>query len=133
VGVVDRAVVEAKALMPGPSGRQVTQSVPTIDWLQAPRERCSPAAGRGSSSAKLYVTAPASHSCVVCATPKSWVKSLPQEDAQGKLQPIRRWYAWIFASQARDTVVSVMSWWARWATDPLKPSAIAEQVGHPAV
>src|SRR5215469_13843576 len=91
------------------------------------------AAGRRSCSPKLYVTAPDSHSCLVCATPKSRLKSLPYDDANGKLQPIRRLYPWIFASGARDTAESVTSWLARWTAEPLKPSAIAEQDGQPAV
>lgn len=37
-----------------------------------------------------------------------------------------------FASGARDIAESVASWFARWITKPLNPSAIAEQAGHPA-
>jgi hypothetical protein len=61
------------------------------------------------------------------------LKSLPNDDAHGKLHPIRRLYACSFASGARDTTQRVMSWFARWTTKPSKPSAIAEQAGHPAV
>jgi hypothetical protein len=60
------------------------------------------------------------------------LKSLPYEDAHGNVQPIRRRYASILANGARDTAVSVTSWLARWTTEPLKPSAIAEQDGQPA-
>ena len=66
-------------------------------------------------------------------TLKSKLKSLPSEDAQGNVQPIRRLYACSFASGARDTAESVTSWFARWTTKPSNPSAIAEQDGHPAV
>ena len=66
-------------------------------------------------------------------TLKSKLKSLPSEDAQGNVHPIRRLYACSFASGARDTAQSITSWLARWTTNPLKPSAIAEQDGHPAV
>jgi hypothetical protein len=34
---------------------------------------------------------------------------------------------------ARDTAESVTSWLARWTTKPSNPSAIVEQVAHPAV
>src|SRR2546426_4838788 len=47
--------------------------------------------------------------------------------------PIRRLYACSFASGARDTAISVTSWFARWTTEPLNPSAIAEHDGQPAV
>src|SRR2546427_3265132 len=64
---------------------------------------------------------------------KSALKSLPDEDAQGNLPPIRRLYACTFASGARDTAASVTSWLARCTAKPLNPSAIVEQVAHPAV
>jgi hypothetical protein len=66
-------------------------------------------------------------------TLKSALKSLPSEDAQGNVHPIRRLYACSFASGARDTAESVTSWFARWTTKPSNPSAIVEQDGHPAV
>jgi hypothetical protein len=66
-------------------------------------------------------------------TLKSKLKSLPSEDAQGNVHPIRRLYACSFASGARDTAESMTSWLARWMTKPSNPSAIAEQEGHPAV
>src|SRR5207249_2878264 len=69
----------------------------------------------------------------VNAASKSKLKSLPCEDAQGNVHAIRRLYAASFASGARDTAQSMTSWFARWTTEPLKPSAIAEQDGHPAV
>ena len=64
---------------------------------------------------------------------KSVLKSLPNEDAQGNVQPIRRLYAWSFARGARDTADSMTSWLARWTAKPSNPSAIVEQVAHPAV
>jgi hypothetical protein len=64
---------------------------------------------------------------------KSALKSPPNEDAQGKFHPIRRLYACSFGSAARDTAQSMTSWLARCTTKPSKPSAIAEQDGHPAV
>jgi hypothetical protein len=60
------------------------------------------------------------------------LKSPPNEDAQGNVHPIRRLYACSFGSGARDTAQSITSWLARCSTDPLKPSAIAEQDGQPA-
>ena len=66
-------------------------------------------------------------------TLKSKLKSLPSEDAQGNVQPIRRLYACSIANGARDTAQSVTSWFARWTTKPSNPSAIAEQDGQPAV
>jgi hypothetical protein len=42
-------------------------------------------------------------------------------------------YPCSFASGARDTAQSITSWLARWTANPLKPSAIAEQAGQPAV
>jgi hypothetical protein len=66
-------------------------------------------------------------------TLKSKLKSLPSEDAQGNVHPIRRLYACSFASGARETAQSITSWLARWTTNPLNPSAIAEQDGQPAV
>src|ERR1700722_5359612 len=119
--------------MPGPSRRYGCQSVPTIDWVKGAWEPSPPAAGRRSSAPKLYATAPAPHSASVCATPKSKLKSLPKEDAPGKLQPIRRLYASSLANGARDTAESVTSWLARWTAESSKPSAIAEQDGQPAV
>ncbi len=46
---------------------------------------------------------------------------------------MRRLYAWMWASGARETAISVTSWFASWMTEPSKPSAIAEQEGHPAL
>ena len=66
-------------------------------------------------------------------TLKSKLKSLPSEDAQGNVHPIRRLYACSFASGARDTADSMTSWFARWTAKPSNPSAIAEQDGQPAV
>jgi hypothetical protein len=65
-------------------------------------------------------------------TLKSKLKSVPDEAAQGNVHAIRRLYACSFARGARDTADRVTSWLARWTTEPLNPSAIAEQDGHPA-
>lgn len=67
------------------------------------------------------------------ATLKSGLKSLPNEDAHGNVQPIRRLNACSFCSGARETAQSITSWLARWMANPLKPSAIAEQDGEPAL
>jgi len=42
-------------------------------------------------------------------------------------------YAWIASIGARETAISTTSWFSRWTCEPLKPSAIAEQAGQPAV
>jgi hypothetical protein len=68
----------------------------------------------------------------VIETLKSKLKSLPDEDAQGKDHPMRSLYACSFASGARDTPQSITSWLARCATEPLKASAIIEHEGQPA-
>src|SRR6266446_6683396 len=59
-------------------------------------------------------------------TLKSALKSLPNDEAHGKLQPIRCLYACSFERGARETAQSITSWFARWTATPLKPSAIAE-------
>src|SRR2546422_4127126 len=51
-------------------------------------------------------------------TLKSGLKSPPNEDAQGNVQPIRFLYACSFASGARDTAESVTSWLATWMAKP---------------
>src|SRR3977135_3271971 len=63
-------------------------------------------------------------------TLKSKLKSPPNEDAQGNVQPIRRLYACSFASGARDTAENAKSWFSRWTAAPLNPSAIDEQDGQ---
>src|SRR5262245_43852952 len=68
----------------------------------------------------------------VNSTLKSALKSLPNEDAQGNVHPIRCLYACTFASGAREIAHSMTSWFARCVTTPLKPSAIDEQDGQPA-
>src|SRR5262249_27681922 len=80
-------------------------------------------------SRKLYSRVPERSCSSVCET----LKSLPNDDAQGKVQPIRFLYASSFSIGARDTAHSITSWFARWIAKPLKPSAIAEQAGQPAV
>src|SRR5207302_8848469 len=66
-------------------------------------------------------------------TLKSKLNSLPREDAQGNVHPIRRLNACSFARGARDTAESVTPWLARWMTKLPNPSAIAEHEGHDAV
>src|SRR5215468_8391880 len=119
--------------MPGLSRVNVAQSVPTVA-ANAVSGPSSPI-GRGGHFAdlKLYSTTPDRNSASVCTTPKSSLKSLPNDEAHGKLQPIRRLYACSFSIRARDTAQSITSWLAMWTTTPLKPSAIAEHDGQPAV
>ena len=64
---------------------------------------------------------------------KSQLKSLSNEEAQGKVQPMRCLKACSLASGAREMAQSITSWLARWTAKPLKPSAIAEQDWQPAV
>src|SRR5207302_2856922 len=61
------------------------------------------------------------------------LKKKKSDDAQGNVHPIRRLYTCSFASGTRDTAESVTSWFARCTTKPSNPSAIVEQVAHPAV
>jgi hypothetical protein len=69
----------------------------------------------------------------VKCTAKSALKSPPNDEAQGNVHPIRCLNACSFASGARETAPSVTSWFARWTAMPLKPSAIEEHDGQPAV
>src|SRR3989442_1358116 len=126
--------------MPGRSRVYVATSVPVMAAISATgpspcfvSELPIPCSCNGGSSRELYSTVPPRCCCSVSETLKSKLKSLPSEDAQGKLQPIRRLNAWSFASGARETAARVTSWLARWTTEPLKPSAIAEHDGQPAV
>ena len=75
---------------------------------------------------------PDCHCSLVYAAWKSKLKSLPNEDAQGKLQPIRRLYACNFSSEAWETKSMVTSRAFKCGTTPLMPSAIDEQVVQPA-
>src|SRR5881397_1522772 len=60
------------ALIPGPSCRYVGQSVPTLDVSWVMKGSLSPDTGsRKSIERKLYSTAPAAHSSLVCVTWKS--------------------------------------------------------------
>src|SRR5262245_30763818 len=105
----------------------VGQSVPT--------EAAYSGSGRPGQLAevKLYSTFPARSSSSEYPTPKSSLKSLPNDEAHGKVHPIRRRYACSLASGARDTAHSITSWLARCTAKPLKPSAIAEQDEQPAL
>src|SRR5213593_319210 len=60
------------ALIPGPSCRYVGQSVPTLDVSWVMKGSLSPDTGsRKCIERKLYSTAPAAHSSLVCVTWKS--------------------------------------------------------------
>src|SRR6266542_4217376 len=108
------------ALMPGLSRVYVAGSVPVMAAL-------SPTGVPG-----MRLAIPSSlRNCH--AGSRRELKSLPDEDAQGNVHPIRFLYPCSFASGARDTAESVTSWLARWTAKPSNPSAIAEQDGHPAV
>ena len=87
----------------------------------------------GVVAAEVVFDAPSRSCSPVNEALKSKLKSLPDEDAQGNVQPIRCLYACSFASGARDTAQSITSWLARWTTEPLKASAIIEQEGQPAL
>src|SRR3954452_17617811 len=81
----------------------------------------------------MYGTPAARCSSSVSVTPKSKLNSPPSDDAHGNVHPIRRLKAPIASSGAYETAIRVTSWLARWTTEPLKPSAIAEHDGQPAV
>src|SRR5919201_5846241 len=117
--------------MPGRSRRYVAGSVPLMVANTAapdPSRGC-----HGGSRRQLYSKPPSRCCSTLRPTLKSALKSLPDEEPQGNVHPIRRLYACSFASGARDTAQSITSWLARCTTNPLKPSAIAEQDGQPAV
>src|SRR3984893_5609041 len=121
--------------MPGLSRMYVAGSVP--DMAAKTTGPLAAASGFGVSACPLrrylYSTAPSRCCSSVTETLKSKLKSLPSEDDQGNVHPIRRLYGRSVARGARDTAESVTSWFARWTTKPSNPSAIAEQDGHPDV
>src|SRR5260370_24654873 len=117
--------------MPSRSREYVLTSVPVMAAYLAGPESGVPALPMfitGSSRRKLY-SAPSRSCSAVNETLKSKLKSLPNEDAQGNVQLIRRLYVCSFGSGARDTAQSITSWLARCTAMPLKPSAIDEQDG----
>src|SRR3979490_1499443 len=121
--------------MPGLSREYVAASVPDIAAnVVAPSdvEREGISDCNAASRRELYSLPPSR--CCSWGKPrlKATLKSLPDEDAHGNVQPIRRLYACSFARGARDTAESVTSWLARWTTKPSNPPAIAEQDAHPA-
>jgi len=59
------------------------------------------------------------------------LKSLPNEDAQGNVHPIRRLYACSFASGARDTPTADVVV-GQVHGEPVEAVRDAEQDGHPA-
>src|SRR5207253_1414858 len=123
----------ANALTPRPPRRYVAASVPTVAASSAAGSRAHGASLPLPPPPALYSMLPSRSCCSPPQTLKSRLKSLPSEDAQGNVHPIRRLYACSFARGARDTAESVTSWLARWTATPPNPSAIAEQCGHPAV
>src|SRR3989440_6702124 len=120
--------------MPGRSRVYVGQSVPVVAAHAANGPSVGACSGGcGGWSWKLYSTGPERCSSSVRETLKSKLKSLSFDEAHGKLQPMRCLYASSLSSGARDTAKSITSWFARWIANPLKPSAIAEHEGQPAV
>src|SRR5919198_4715413 len=112
--------------MPGRSRVYVATSVPVVA-AKGTDPKPDVSRGRGGSRRQLYSIPPSRCCSSVNHTLKSRLKSLPNEDAQGNAQPIRRLYACSFASGARDTAQSIASWLAKWTKEPLKASAIIEQ------
>src|SRR5262245_18842318 len=115
--------------MPGLSRVNVAASVPAVAAkVSAP----SPAPFHAGSRRQLY-SIPSPCCSLLNRTLKSALKSLPNEDAHGNVHPKRRLYACSFGSCPRDTAHSITSWLARCTAMPLKPSAIAEHDGQPAL
>ena len=119
--------------MPGRSRMYVAASVPVMaanlsTFASSPARGC-----HAGSRRKLYSISPSRCCFSVKPTAKSGLKSLPDEEAQGKVHPIRRLNACSLARGARDTAQSITSWLARWTAIPLNPSAIDEHEGQPAV
>src|SRR5687768_15136391 len=98
--------------MPGASRMYVAQSVPTLAAIFVPTSGAALLASISFEREmtpllwKLYSTFPERCCSSVNETLKSKLKSLPCEDAQGKIHPIRRLYACSFATGARDTAQS---------------------------
>src|SRR5262245_8232527 len=115
--------------MPGLSRTYVASSVPLIFAKLADPSLLV----NGPSRSKLYSAPPSCCCSSVTRTLKSALKALPNEDAQGNVHPIRALYPSSLARGARDTAHIITSWFARCTANPLKPSAIAEQAGQPAV
>src|SRR5947209_5412949 len=98
------------ALMPGVSRLYFSQVVPALDAIRVIQSLSWLSPGEGFSFLrKLYSTEPASSCSGVCAAWKSRLKSVPDDDAHGKLQPMRRLKAYNFSSGARDTAHSMTS------------------------
>src|SRR3954454_9800545 len=119
--------------MPGRSRVYVGQSVPVVAAHAANGPSVGACSGGcGGWSRKLYSNGPDRCCSSVRETLKSKLKLLSVE-AHGKLHSMRCLYACSLSSGARDTAQSITSWFARWIATPLKPSAIAEHAGQPAV
>src|SRR5580698_9571612 len=122
--------------MPGLSRIYVAGSVPAMAAKTAEPSLQLPSPSRGCRAAsrrKLYSMPPLRCCSSVNPTLKSLLKSLLNEDAHGNVKPIRCLYPCNFSKGARDTAENATSWFSRWTTMPLKPSAIDEQDGHPAL
>src|ERR1044071_9678784 len=86
-----------------------------------------------SLRAKLYSIEPWRCCSSVNDTLKSKLKSPLMDDAHGNPQPMRFLYVCSFGSAARDTAMSVTSWFARCTAIGSTPSAIDEHDGQPCV
>src|SRR4029450_8886618 len=117
-------------LNPGLSVRYPTMSVPDA------RALCSTIGGNASpddARAGRRICATASRdSSSVCEKPRSKLKSPSDDEAHGRLQPMRRLYAWSFSIGACDTNVTVTSRARRCGSTPSTESAIDELTGPPA-
>src|ERR1043166_10044353 len=100
--------------MPGVSRLYVAQVVPVLDAILVIQGLSGAGlAGTLSIRRKLYSTDPACSCSWVCAAWKSLLKSLPNDDAHGKLQPIRCRKACNFATGAREPAETMKSGFAR--------------------
>ncbi len=75
--------------MPGRSRVYVAQSVPVVAAHASNGPRRSSGGDHTGDSRKLYSKTPARSCSSVRETSKSPLKSLPNEEAHGKVQPIR--------------------------------------------
>src|SRR5215813_13918526 len=113
--------------MPGRSRTYVAGSVPDI--LAKATTPSNSSGFHTSSRSKLYSKPPLRCCSSVSPALKSKLKSPPNDEAHGKVQPIRFLKACSFASGAREIVQNITSWLIRCGANPLYPSAIAEQDG----
>src|SRR6516162_7681603 len=99
--------------MPGRSRLYVAASVPHVAANSATGGGTDVASSAWPLRRQLYSTSPLRCCSSVIEALKSKLKSLPSEDVQGNVHPIRRLYACSLASGARDTAHSITSWFAR--------------------